>query len=80
MTSFETILFATDFSEGSEHAFDYAFSMAKTFGSRLLGLLKLASLQPDAFTAHDVFVPETHAWTAVPGRLDVNGMHLRGTD
>ncbi len=36
MTSFETILFATDFSEGSEHAFDYAFSMAKTFGSRLL--------------------------------------------
>jgi nucleotide-binding universal stress UspA family protein len=36
MTSFDTILFATDFSEGSEHAFDYAFSMAKTFGSRLL--------------------------------------------
>ena len=36
MTSFETILFATDFSEGSDHAFDYAYSLAKCFNSRLI--------------------------------------------
>lgn len=32
---FKTILFATDFSESSEHAFQYALTMAKQFGSQL---------------------------------------------
>ena len=36
MTSFDSILYATDFSEGSEHAFDYAFTLAKTFNARLI--------------------------------------------
>jgi nucleotide-binding universal stress UspA family protein len=36
MKDFPTILFATDFSEISEHAFDYALSMAKKFDSRLI--------------------------------------------
>lgn len=36
MNDFKTILFATDFSESSDHAFNYAFSMAKCFNSRLL--------------------------------------------
>ena len=36
MQPFQTILFATDFSENSEHAFDYAFALAKTFESRLI--------------------------------------------
>ena len=36
MKQFEKILFATDFSENSEHAFDYALSMAKNFNARLL--------------------------------------------
>lgn len=35
MRSFDKILFATDFSESSEHAFEYALSLAKKFGSRL---------------------------------------------
>jgi len=38
MRSFDTILFATDFSESSEHAFEYAFTLAQKFGSRLLVL------------------------------------------
>lgn len=36
MVNFPTILFATDFSEISEHAFDYALSMARKFDSRLI--------------------------------------------
>jgi nucleotide-binding universal stress UspA family protein len=32
---FRTILFATDFSESSEHAFKYALSLARKFESRL---------------------------------------------
>ena len=32
---FKTILFATDFSESSEHAFSYALSLAERFDSRL---------------------------------------------
>ena len=32
---FNTILFATDFSESSEHAFKYALSLARKFESRL---------------------------------------------
>ncbi len=36
MTQFDRILFATDFSENSEHAFDYAFSLAQKFGSQLI--------------------------------------------
>ena len=32
---FKTILFATDFSESSEHAFQYALSLARKFESRL---------------------------------------------
>jgi len=33
---FEKILFATDFSENSEHAFDYAYALAQKFGSQLI--------------------------------------------
>ena len=33
---FKTILFATDFSESSDHAFQYALTMAKQFDSRLV--------------------------------------------
>lgn len=36
MLEFRTILFATDFSESSDHAFRYALSMAKRFNSRLV--------------------------------------------
>ena len=36
MKQFSTILFANDFSEGSDHAFDYALSLAKQFSSKLL--------------------------------------------
>ena len=36
MKSFDTILFATDFSENSDHAFDYAFSLAHRFNSKLV--------------------------------------------
>lgn len=36
MREFRTILFATDFSESSDFAFDYALSLARKFGSRLL--------------------------------------------
>lgn len=32
---FNTILFATDFSESSDYAFEYAFTLAKQFDSRL---------------------------------------------
>lgn len=35
MSSFEKILFATDFSESSDHAFEYALSLAQQFKSRL---------------------------------------------
>ncbi len=34
MKSFDKILFATDFSENSGHAFAYAFSLAKQFNAR----------------------------------------------
>lgn len=36
MQEFKKILFATDFSEGSEHAFDYAISLTKRFDARLI--------------------------------------------
>lgn len=36
MKKFNKILFATDFSEISECAFDYALTLAKTFNSRLI--------------------------------------------
>ncbi len=36
MKQFATILFANDFSEGSDHAFDYALSLAKQFSAKLL--------------------------------------------
>lgn len=36
MIKFSTILFATDFSEGSDHAFDYAISMARCFSAKLI--------------------------------------------
>lgn len=36
MKKFSTILFANDFSEGSDNAFDYALSMAKQFSAKLL--------------------------------------------
>jgi nucleotide-binding universal stress UspA family protein len=36
MEQFDKILFANDFSENSEHAFDYALTLARKFGSRLI--------------------------------------------
>jgi nucleotide-binding universal stress UspA family protein len=36
MKQFDTILFANDFSENSEHAFDYALTLAKKFEARLV--------------------------------------------
>jgi nucleotide-binding universal stress UspA family protein len=36
MKSFKTILYATDFSESSDHAFEYAYSLAKSFDARLV--------------------------------------------
>ena len=36
MKNFKNILFAHDFSEGSDYAFDYAFSLAKCFSAKLL--------------------------------------------
>ena len=36
MPAFDKILFATDFSESSEHAFQYALSLARQFHSRLI--------------------------------------------
>lgn len=36
MRTFDKILFATDFSESSEHAFEYALSLAERFDSRLI--------------------------------------------
>jgi nucleotide-binding universal stress UspA family protein len=36
MREFKKILFATDFSEISEYAFDYALTLAEKFGSRLI--------------------------------------------
>jgi nucleotide-binding universal stress UspA family protein len=36
MLEFRTILFATDFSESSDHAFRYALSMTKRFNARLV--------------------------------------------
>ena len=38
MNDFRSILFATDFSECSEHAFGYALSLAKKFDARLIVL------------------------------------------
>ena len=38
MRDFKSILFATDFSESSDHAFEYAYTVAKSFGARLLVL------------------------------------------
>ncbi|MBJ6801347.1 universal stress protein [Geomonas propionica] len=35
MPTFDKILFATDFSENSDHAFEYALTLAKQFNSRL---------------------------------------------
>jgi nucleotide-binding universal stress UspA family protein len=35
MRSFDKILFATDFSESSDHAFEYALTLAKQFDSQL---------------------------------------------
>lgn len=35
MPNFDKILFATDFSESSDHAFEYAITLAKQFNSRL---------------------------------------------
>jgi nucleotide-binding universal stress UspA family protein len=36
MKQFSTILFANDFSEGSDHAFDYALSLAQRYSAKLL--------------------------------------------
>lgn len=36
MSPFNTILFATDFSENSDHAFDYAYTLARNFNARLI--------------------------------------------
>ncbi len=36
MKEFRNILFATDFSESSDHAFQYAISLAKNFQARLI--------------------------------------------
>jgi len=36
MRTFDKILFATDFSESSEHAFEYALALAQQFKSRLI--------------------------------------------
>lgn len=36
MKQISTILFANDFSEGSDYAFDYALTLAKQFSARLL--------------------------------------------
>jgi nucleotide-binding universal stress UspA family protein len=36
MKQFSTILFANDFSEGSDYAFDYALSLANQFSAKLL--------------------------------------------
>ena len=36
MKMFEKILFATDFSENSEHAFDYALTLARQFSAHLI--------------------------------------------
>jgi nucleotide-binding universal stress UspA family protein len=36
MKKFDTILFATDFSDCSDHAFDYALSLAELYKSRLV--------------------------------------------
>ena len=36
MKKFSTILFANDFSEGSDNAFDYALSLAREFSARLV--------------------------------------------
>ncbi|HLO26553.1 MAG TPA: universal stress protein [Geobacteraceae bacterium] len=36
MNQFDKILFANDFSENSEHAFEYALSLARQFNSRLI--------------------------------------------
>src|SRR5512145_3369607 len=36
MKQFSTILFANDFSEGADHAFDYALSLAKQYSAKLV--------------------------------------------
>ena len=38
MRAFKSILFATDFSESSDHAFEYAYTVAKCFDAKLLVL------------------------------------------
>ena len=38
MRDFKSVLFATDFSESSDHAFEYAYTVAKCFSARLLVL------------------------------------------
>lgn len=38
MSDYRTILFATDFSESSDHAFEHAFALTKKFSARLLML------------------------------------------
>jgi nucleotide-binding universal stress UspA family protein len=38
MSDFKTVLFATDFSESSDHAFKYAYTVAKRFDAKLLVL------------------------------------------
>ena len=36
MKEFKTIVFATDFSENSDYAFEYAFSIAQKYQARLV--------------------------------------------
>lgn len=36
MRDFKSVLFATDFSESSDHAYEYAYTVAKCFNARLL--------------------------------------------
>jgi nucleotide-binding universal stress UspA family protein len=36
MRTFDKVLFATDFSESSEHAFEYALALAQQFNSKLI--------------------------------------------
>ncbi|HJV34709.1 universal stress protein [Geomonas sp.] len=38
MRTFDKILFATDFSESSEHAFEYALALSQQFGAKLIVL------------------------------------------
>ena len=51
-TLFDRLRFGADTTGPSENGM---LLVPLLFGARLLGLLKLASLQPDAFTHHDIF-------------------------